>query len=98
MLVRPPARSGKIHVPGSLLKVSLQGASAGPHSVAVKFNNSFAGNISFKGQSPGVSTFNIPTAQVLPGANTVTLTSSGAFAQLSDLTVARVSELLDGVI
>lgn len=57
------------------LGVSLQGLSWYDHLVEVSLNGHFAGSLSFFGQSAPTSSFSVPDAWVVPGANAVTLTA-----------------------
>ncbi len=58
----------------SLLRVRLQGATMGPHAVAVSLNGRPVGAVSFRGQANVEASF--PVAVVNEGPNTLTLTGA----------------------
>jgi uncharacterized repeat protein (TIGR01451 family) len=58
------------------LDLSLQGVIVGfPHDVAVTLNGTAIGNVTFTGQDKGTLSVDLPTGVLLPGSNTVMLTS-----------------------
>lgn len=65
----------------STLQVTLQGATAGPHSVAVSLNGYALGNVTFQDLTEGVATFTVPA--LVEGANALTLTAQGGASDVS---------------
>jgi hypothetical protein len=62
---------------GAQLRVVLQGASAGPHSVGVALNGSQLWSVTFSDQAEGVATFAVPDTVLQEGENQLTLTVTG---------------------
>jgi hypothetical protein len=59
------------------VRVALQGASSGLHSVAVALNGSQIGTLTFSGQSAGIATLAVPETVLQEGQNLLTLTVTG---------------------
>ena len=75
----------------SQLKVKLQGATAGPHNVAVAINGVQLGAVLFADQNAGESAFSVPNSRLYEGANTLTLTVQGAAGDVSVVDTVQVS-------
>jgi hypothetical protein len=67
----------------SPLQVTLQGASAGPHAVAVTLNGRFVGDMTFSDFNNSASSFSIPDGYLQEGANTLGLTVTGGASDVS---------------
>ncbi|MEK6302004.1 MAG: C25 family cysteine peptidase [Acidobacteriota bacterium] len=68
---------------GATLEVALQGVSTAAHNVTVELNGSYAGMISFNGQSEGVGLFNVQPSLLREGPNALRLTSGGGPSDIS---------------
>ncbi len=75
----------------SRLTVKLQGATAGPHNVAVALNGAPLGALLFADQNAGESAFSVGASQLHEGANTLTLTVQGAAGDVSLFDTVQVS-------
>ncbi|HKP54355.1 MAG TPA: C25 family cysteine peptidase [Chloroflexia bacterium] len=73
------------------LQVTLQGATLQGHSVSVKLNGSNVGTLTFTGRERGTATFSVPYSSLVQGANTVTLTATGAGSDISLVDSVRLT-------
>jgi hypothetical protein len=72
-------------VPRSTVRVKLQGLTVNPHDVQITINGQvMASNVTFNGQASGVGTYEIDTALLIEGTNTIQMR---AFAGPNDYTV-----------
>jgi hypothetical protein len=65
------------------LQVTLQGASTGPHAVAVQLNGADLGMVNFAGQHQATSKFTLAAAQIHEGSNVVRLVPKGGDSDIS---------------
>lgn len=65
------------------LRVTLQGASATSHSVEVALNGRPVGTVTFSNETQGVATLAVPSAALVEGQNTLTLTADGGDTDVS---------------
>lgn len=74
------------------LEIVLQGViTAFPHDVTVTLNGTSMGDVVFNGQDKGRLTVSIPTGVLLPGSNTVTLTSQNGDYDTSLVEYIRIT-------
>jgi hypothetical protein len=67
----------------SPLAVTLQGASSGAHVVSITVNGHSVGSMKFSDFNNSASTFQVPNADLLQGANTLGLTVTGGASDVS---------------
>ncbi len=73
------------------LEVVLQGVILGvPHDVIVTLNGTTVGNVTFTGQAQGQLTVNLPPGVLVPGNNTLTLTSQNGTYDTSLVDTVRI--------
>jgi subtilisin family serine protease len=84
----------------AVLEVALQGVTdstegarsgAGHHNVQVRVNGLYVGTITFAGQSTGLARFRVPSAQLVEGANRITLQSTGGDLDISLVEYVRLT-------
>lgn len=73
------------------IDVALQGVTSLPHRVWVYLNGSFAGELFFDSQSPGLATFTVAPSQLREGHNTVRLVAQGGPSDVSIVDTIRIS-------
>jgi hypothetical protein len=75
----------------AVVQVALQGVTAQAHTVSVKLNGTAVGVVNFSGTENKVASFNVAQALLQEGANTVTLTSTGAGSDVSLTDYIRIT-------
>ncbi|TLY46583.1 MAG: hypothetical protein E6K59_00160, partial [Nitrospirae bacterium] len=73
------------------LEVTLQGLMEGRHQVEVRLNGSPVGTVSFEGLAQGTTQVRLSPAQLLPGANRVTLEAQGGELDYSLVASVRLT-------
>ncbi len=75
----------------AVVEVSLQGVTHLPHRVLVQINDTYAGYLTFDGQSRDVQSFTIDPRLILEGPNVVRLTAQNGASDVSLVDSIRIS-------